>query len=370
MHGRVGAMRRMLVDLFVGIEQRVHSPVADAVGRELQARRDGLVHDRHQPLARNEKHAAIARVVDRVDLAHAPGLAHVGTAGEHAAVEIGLDPDDPQSRPAVTKRMSRHPADLFEDLVERAQCLDVVRDAEPDRQGAGLVHFLVAIDGRCVGVAIDDGRDPDRIVVREQLDQPPLLILLGRLVLGRRHFDVPGAVAEDAGRLAGARVLFDLARSVDPEILVDAAELERQRVDRGIGPGREQHGVLGRGLVQLVASRVALLFEPGDEDLADDDPSLRAQGLGPSTNVIEHVRDRLHLGDRMVELGHAGVGRDGRANRSGPARPSCRRGRRGSCSVRAVLRTSSLVPTWISRSPLTARAWRIEKSRSTVTILP
>ena len=166
MHGRVGATRRSFVDLFVGIEQSMNGPIADAVGRELKARRDGLAHDRHQLLARNEENAPIIRVVDRVDLAHSPRLAHVGTAGEHAAVEIGLDPDDPEPGSAVTKRVSGHAADLFKDLVERTQCLDVVRNTEPDRQRPGVVHFLVAIDGRCVGVAIDDGRDADRIVVR------------------------------------------------------------------------------------------------------------------------------------------------------------------------------------------------------------
>ena len=168
---------------------------------------------------------------------------------------------------------------------------------------------LVAIDRRRVGVAVDDRRDPDRVVVAEELDQPPILVLLRRLLVRRLFLDVAGAVAKNAGRLAGLRVFLDLARALDLEVLVDAAELERQRVERGVGPGREQDGVLGRGLVELVAGRVALFLEPGDEDLADDDPASGPDGLGPGADVIEHIRDRLHLGDRMVELGHAGVGR-------------------------------------------------------------
>ena len=146
MHGRVGATGVVLVDLLVGVEQGVHGAVADAVGRELQARLDGGPHHRHQPLAGDEQHAAIVRVVDRVDLAHAPGLAHVGAAGEHAAVEEGLDPDDPEPRPALAERVLGHLADLREDLVERAQVVDVPRDPEADRQGAGLVQPAVAVD--------------------------------------------------------------------------------------------------------------------------------------------------------------------------------------------------------------------------------
>ena len=42
--------RHLLVDFFVGVEQGVHGPVADAVGRELQAGLDGRPHDRHQSL--------------------------------------------------------------------------------------------------------------------------------------------------------------------------------------------------------------------------------------------------------------------------------------------------------------------------------
>ena len=40
--------RRLLVHFFVGFEQRLHRPVADAMGRELQAGFDGRAHHRHQ----------------------------------------------------------------------------------------------------------------------------------------------------------------------------------------------------------------------------------------------------------------------------------------------------------------------------------
>ena len=134
------------------------------------------------------------------------------------------------------------------------------------------MHFLVTIDRRGVRVAIDDGRDTDRIVIVEQLDKSPPLVFLGRLIVRGRDLDVPRAVAQDSGRLAGARVFFDLTRTVNPEADVDAALLQRQRVERGVGASREQNGVIGCGLVELVACRVALFLESRDKDLADDDP--------------------------------------------------------------------------------------------------
>ena len=180
--------RRLLVDLLVGVEQGVHGAVADAVGRELQARLDGRPDHRHQPLPGDEQHAAIVRVVDRVDLAHAPGLAHVGAAGEHAAVEEGLDPDDPEPRPALAERVLGHLADLREDLVERARGC---RRAARCRGGpSGRRPRAAAGSGRraeALGVAVDHGGDPDRVVVLEQLEQAPVLVLLGGLALRRRR---------------------------------------------------------------------------------------------------------------------------------------------------------------------------------------
>ena len=71
----------------------MNGSIADAMSRELQARTNGLVHDRHQPVARDEEYTAIARVGNGISLAHAPRLAHVGTAGQHSAVEKVLIPN-------------------------------------------------------------------------------------------------------------------------------------------------------------------------------------------------------------------------------------------------------------------------------------
>ena len=102
-----------------------------------------------------------------------------------------------------------------------------------------------------------------------------------------------------------------LPGTLDPKIAVDSAKLECERVERGVGPGCEQHGVFGRGLIELGASRVALFLEPGDENLADDHPSAGPHGLRAGPDVVEHIRDRLHVGHGVIEFRQAGVGRVG-----------------------------------------------------------
>ena len=87
---------------------------------------------------------------------------------------------------------------------------------------------------------------------------------------------------------------------------------------------------------------------------------------GPSASardvdVIQHVRDRFHLGDRVIELGHAGIGRVRvRIDQAGQDHlalevdePRARPSRFQDLLIGADP---------ITRSPLTARACRIEKS--------
>ncbi len=51
----------------------------------------------------------------------------------------------------------------------------------------------------------------------------------------------------------GSRSIFPRWPSSAMEAPADAAELERQRVQRGIGAGAETHGIARRRLVQLLA---------------------------------------------------------------------------------------------------------------------
>jgi hypothetical protein len=90
----------------VAFEQRVHRAVADGVRGELQAALDGGADHRLEAVLRDEQHAAIRRVGDGVNLAHAPRLPHVGAAGEHPAVEEHLDADDADPVVAGGERMA------------------------------------------------------------------------------------------------------------------------------------------------------------------------------------------------------------------------------------------------------------------------
>ena len=72
------------------------------------------------------------------------------------------------------------------------------------------------------------------------------------------------------------------------------------------GPVEKSDRVLRRRRVQLGAGRVALLLQAGDEDLAARSIHLPSPSAAArACDVGQHVGDRLHLRDRVVELGHA-----------------------------------------------------------------
>src|SRR5262245_7577086 len=81
--------RHLFVEILVDVEERVDRPVADGVGGELQTALGRRADHPRQPVFRDEQEAAVLRVGNAVDAADAPRLAHVGAAGEHAAVEEG-----------------------------------------------------------------------------------------------------------------------------------------------------------------------------------------------------------------------------------------------------------------------------------------
>ena len=112
--------------------------------------------------------------------------------------------------------------------------------------------------------------------------------------------------AEDAGRLAGLRVLLDVARARSAlKSLSMPLSFSASVLSEASGPVEKRTGCFGADRVELGPGRIALLLEPGDEDLADADPLALGQRLGPRLDVVQHVRDRLHLGDGMIELVHA-----------------------------------------------------------------
>ena len=118
--------RPCAVNLFVHFQQRVHRSVADRMRGELEPALDRGLHNWTETLLGNEQHAAIGRIGDRVHLAHAPGLAHVRAASQHAAVEKGLDADDAQPRIGLTQWVLSNLANPALDLLERSERIDVV----------------------------------------------------------------------------------------------------------------------------------------------------------------------------------------------------------------------------------------------------
>src|SRR5262245_23409218 len=63
-----------------------------------------------------------------------------------------------------------------------------------------------------------------------------------------------------------------------------------------------------RHTVDFVARRVALLTQPGDEDLTYLNPLALLQDSRSASNVIEHVLNGFHFRNGMIEFNHAGVG--------------------------------------------------------------
>src|SRR5262249_10828459 len=214
--------------LFIGIQQGMDGAIADGVSGELQPGLDRRPHDREQLLGRDEAQATIFRVVDCVDFAHAPRLAHVGTAGEHAAVEIGLDADDTQHRPTAAQGMFGYFADRLLYLLGGPVRADAVRDRQAERQLVVIEQFLVAVDGRWGGLPVDDAGQTYRVVVLEELQQAFGTVGFGGSPAAGLRFDVARAAAEDAGRLAGFGVLLRMAGPAIGylEVLIDAAPVQ------------------------------------------------------------------------------------------------------------------------------------------------
>ena len=173
---------RGLVGFVVGIEQRVNGAVADAVGRELQAGFDRRFDDGAELVGLDHQHAAIVRVANEIDVGQAPRLAHVGAAGEHAAVEKALDADDLQGRIVFAERMLGDLADFVLNCVLAAIRIDAVRNPHSHAQPTRLAELLVV--GNRVGraVPVGHGRQADGIVIAEQLLQPSQPLLAAWLI--------------------------------------------------------------------------------------------------------------------------------------------------------------------------------------------
>ena len=103
-------------------------------------------------------------------------------------------------------------------------------------------------------------------------------------------------VAKHAGRLAGARVLDDLAGGRVGRVAGDSGVSQGLRVDHPGRPALVQDHVLGRDPVKLGPGGEPALGQPGRKGIADDDPGTLGLGLHPIADVGHHVGERLEAG--------------------------------------------------------------------------
>ena len=167
------ANRQRAPHLLIRLEQPMHRAVAHRMRRELQPALHRRLHHRQQPLLRNEPQPAIRRVLDPVNLTHAPRLPHERAAREHPAVEKHFDADDLQQRVRLAQRMLRHRANAFLNVRQRPEIIDVMRDRHPHRQLAALQQFLIPRNRSRISRPITHRRDAHRIVIFVQLDPAP-----------------------------------------------------------------------------------------------------------------------------------------------------------------------------------------------------
>ena len=66
--------------------------------------------------------------------------------------------------------------------------------------------------------------------------------------------------------------------------------------------------MFGSSPIEFGARGITLFGEASDKHLADGDPVASRDDFGASADVFEDISDVLHLGNGMVELGHAGIG--------------------------------------------------------------
>src|SRR5262249_40234696 len=149
-----------------------------------------------------------------------------------------------------------------------------LRCGDAQRQLLVVAQCLEALDGAMAGVAVRDRSQADGVVILEELQEPLGAIEFRRLsAAARLALHEARATAEDAGRFT-VFVLLDVAGAAvgNLEIPVDLARLERESIERRIRARGEDDRMLRRRLVQLLTRRIALLFQPGDEDLAEANP--------------------------------------------------------------------------------------------------
>ena len=225
-----GAHRKVVaVDALVGRDHGIDRRVALRMGRELQVVRERELGDLVELLRLDEPDAAVLRIVNRVDLADAPRLPHVGAAGQHPAIQERLDAPQPQHVVVLVQRVRRGLANRGFDPVERRLGVHAVGHERAARQRVLREQRPVQLEAALIGIGVDDAGDADGVVVGQHFAQPGEAVGGGRRGPARPGPDVAPAVAQDPRRLA-ARVALDAAGLAvgHSELRVDAAHRQGQ----------------------------------------------------------------------------------------------------------------------------------------------
>ncbi len=215
-------------------------------------------------------------------------MPHVGASGQHAAVEICLDPDNAQHGISLAKGILSHLADALSHLIDVAGRIDVLRDGDAEWQPILVVQLPILFNRRHTGIAVNNRCQTHRVVILKKSEQSLHSIQVGGLPAGRLAPDVASAVSQDARGLSGFGIFLGVTgpQIGHLEIFVDLAELQGQAIERGVRSGAKDDRILGRGPVQFVLGGIALLAQPSDEDLIDSDPLAYRHHFGSRLYII------------------------------------------------------------------------------------
>src|SRR5689334_10202530 len=105
-------------ELLVYVEQRVDRSIPNGMCCELQAGLNRRPYNRQEAFLWNEQQSAILRVRDRINLADAPGIAHIGAAGQHSPIKKSLDADDFEHRVGLAQWVGSDLANVCLDVLD------------------------------------------------------------------------------------------------------------------------------------------------------------------------------------------------------------------------------------------------------------
>ncbi len=136
--------------------------VADSVGCELDVATEAGTSELVEALGIDVAHATVFGVVDRIDFAFAPGFAHEGGAGEHAAIEKDFEAAEPEHVVVIVERVCGDAGDFgFDWRPVAIGAGEVVVEEDATGEGVVFAELTVDLDMAGSGGAVSEGRDAE-----------------------------------------------------------------------------------------------------------------------------------------------------------------------------------------------------------------